>query len=98
MNRVLALAAVFALLIAAPACSGKKPPEQAAVKSKNVLSVVRSLNKSYEQKNLDAFLSDVSANFSGRTEFEKSRAGVFAKYDAIHFHIQYAKMLILIED
>jgi len=98
MNRILALIAVFTLLIVFPACSGKKPPEQAAVKSKSVLSVLRGMNKAYEQKDLDAFLSDVSASYPGRASFEKSLAEVFAKYETVHFTIQYAKMLILIEE
>jgi len=98
MNRVLALIAVFSLLVVFPACGGKKPPEQAAVKSKNVLSVLRGMNKAYEQKDLDAFLSDVSESFPGRASFEKSLAEVFAKYETVHFTIQYSKMLILIEE
>jgi hypothetical protein len=98
MNRILALAAVLAMLIVWPACSSKKPPEQAAVKSKNVLSVLRSMNKAYEQKDLDTFMSDVSTSFPDRTAFAKSLTEVFAKYETIHFNIQYARMLILIED
>src|SRR5512143_2001430 len=98
MNRIPALFAVFAVLIFFPACSSKKPPEQAAVKSKNVLSVLRGMNKAYEQKDLDAFMSDVSASFPGRPAFTKSVTEVFAKYDTIPFNIQYARMLILIED
>ena len=98
MNRNPALIAVLSMLIVFPACSGKKPPEQAAVKSKSVLSVLRGMNKAYEQKDLDAFLSDVSASYPGRASFEKSLAEVFAKYETVHFNIQYAKMLILIEE
>ncbi len=98
MNRILALIAVFSLLIVYPACSSKKPPEQAAVKSKSVLSVLRGMNKAYEQKDLDAFIADVSASYPGRASFSKSLAEVFAKYETVHFNIQYAKMLILIEE
>jgi hypothetical protein len=86
------------MLVTFPACSGKKPPEQAAVKSKNVLSVLRGMNKAYEQKDLDAFMSDVSASFPDQAAFAKSLTGVFAKYETVHFNIQYARMLILIED
>ena len=98
MNRIPALFAVFAVLIMFPACSGKKPPEQAAVKSKNVLFVLRGMNKSYEQKDLDAFMSDVSADFPGRVAFAKSLTEVFSKYETVHFNIQYAKMLVMIEE
>lgn len=98
MNRVLALFAVFAVLVVFPACSGKKTPEQAAVKSKNVLSVLRGMNKAYEQRDLDAFMSDVSAEFPGRAAFAKSLTEVFSKYETVHFNIQYAKMLITIEE
>jgi hypothetical protein len=98
MNRILAFFAVFAMLIVFPACSSKKPPEQAAIKSKNVLSVLKAMNKSYEQKDLDAFLSDVSASYPGRQAFAKSLTEVFAKYETVHFNVQYAKMLIVIEE
>jgi hypothetical protein len=98
MNRVLSLTFIFAIIITSSACSGKKPPEQASVKTKSVLSVLRGMNKAYEQKDLDTFLSDVSASFPGRASFAKSLAEVFAKYETAHFNIQYAKMLILIED
>jgi hypothetical protein len=98
MNRILALIAVFSMLIVFPACSGKKPPEQAAVKTKSVLSVLRGMNKAYEQKDLDAFMSDVSASYPDRASFAKSLAEVFVKYEAVHFNIQYAKMLIVIEE
>ena len=55
------------------------------------------MNKAYEQKDLDAFLSDVSASYPGRASFAKSLAEVFAKYETIHFNVQYAKMIIMIE-
>jgi hypothetical protein len=98
MNRILALFAVFTILIVFLACSSKKPPEQAAIKSKNVLSVLKTMNKSYEQKDFDAFMSDVSVRFPGRPAFEKSLVEVFAKYETIHFNVQYAKMLIVVEE
>ncbi len=98
MNRLLSFLTVIILLLTASACSGKKPPEQTAVKSRNILSVLRAMSKSYEQKNLDAFLSDVSKAYSDRESFAKSLTTVFSKYETIHFNIQYAKMIIMIED
>jgi hypothetical protein len=98
MNRMLSLTFIFAVIITSSACSGKKPPEQATVKSKNVLSVLRGMSKAYEQKNLDAFMSDISANFSDRAALANTLTAVFAKYETVHFNIQYAKMLIMIGD
>jgi hypothetical protein len=98
MNRILALLIILAVLLASSACGAKKPPEQAAIKSRNVLSVLREMNSSYEKKNLDAFLTGVAADFPEREAFAKSVAGVFAKYETIQFNIQYTRMLIMIED
>ena len=97
MSRLLSFLTVVMLLLSASACSGKKPPEQTAVKSRNILSVLREMRKSYEQKNLDAFLSDVSSAYRDRESFAKSLTAVFSKYETIHFNIQYAKMIIMIE-
>ncbi len=98
MNRLLSFLMVIILLLTASACSGKKPPEQIAVKSRNILSVLREMSKSYEQKKLDAFLSDVSNAYGDRESFAKSLTAVFSKYETIHFNIQYAKMIIMIEE
>jgi ABC-type glutathione transport system ATPase component len=96
MNRIISLTIIFVMLIVFPACSGKKPLEQSAVRSKNVLAVLREMNASYEKKNLDAFLSDVSNDFTDRETFAKSLTSVFAKYDTVHFNVQYGKMVIMI--
>ncbi len=98
MCRLLSFLMVVMLLLCASSCSGKKPPEQTAVKSRNLLSVLREMSKSYEQKNLDAFLSDVSSAYRDRESFAKSLTAVFSKYETIHFNIQYAKMIIMIEE
>lgn len=98
MRRIIPVFFIVFLILAASACSSKKPPEQAAVRSKNILSVLRDLNKSYEKKDLDAFLSGVASPYSDREAFARSLAGVFSKYETIHFNIQYTKMLIMIEE
>ena len=97
MNRIASCFAVIILLITASACSAKKPIEQTAYKSKTILSVLRDMDKYYEKKDLDSFLSDVSASYDKREAFAKSLAAVFSKYETIHFNIQYAKMIILID-
>jgi hypothetical protein len=97
MNRILSCFAVIILLITASACSAKKPIEQTAYKSKTVLSILRDMDKYYENKDLDSFMSDVSLSYRGREAFAKSLAAVFSKYETIHFNVQYAKMLIMIE-
>jgi len=89
---------VILLLVVTPACTAKKPVEQSYWKSKNILSIVRDMTKSYEQKDLDAFLSHVSNTYTDRNVFEKSLAGVFAKYETIHFTIQYTKMIVVLEE
>jgi hypothetical protein len=98
MKRVLILFALFTLVTAVSACSEKKPPEPAAVKSRNILSVIRSLNKSYEKKDLAGFLSDVADNYADRDVLIRSLTALFSKYEVIHFNIQYTKMLIMVQD
>jgi hypothetical protein len=98
MSRMLSFLAILSLLLTSTACSAKKPLDSSALKSKNVLSVLREMNTSYEKKDLSAFLSDVSDGFRERETFAKSLTAVFAKYEAIHFNIQYTKMLIMIEE
>ena len=98
MNRILSFTLIAAVIFSFSACSSKKPPEQAAVKSKNVLSVLRDMSKTYEQKDLSAFLSNVSDKYQNRDSFSKTLTSVFSRYETIHFNIQYTKMLILIEE
>ncbi|HEX9021690.1 MAG TPA: hypothetical protein VF903_10570 [Nitrospirota bacterium] len=98
MNRIAPLLALTALLFTFTACGGKKPPEQTAVMSKNVLSAVRDLGKSYEKKDLSSFMAGVSSGYQDRDGFSKSVAAVFSKYETIHFNIQYTKMLIMAEE
>ncbi len=98
MNRLLPFFTVIILLLAASACGSKKPPQQTTVKTRNILSVLMEMSRSYEQKNIDAFLSDVSNTYHDRESFAKSLIAVFSKYETIHFNIQYAKMIIMIEE
>lgn len=98
MNRIVSLLALTALLFVTPACSEKKPPEQAAIKSKNVLSTLRDLGAAYEKKDLSSFMANVSSVYSNREAFSKSIGTVFSKNESIHFNIQYTKMLILVEE
>ena len=86
------------LLVASSSCSGKKAPEQAAVKSKSVLAALRDLSKAYEKKDLAAFMSGVAPGYRDRDLLAKSVSEVFAKYETIHFNIQYTRMLIMVEE
>ena len=45
MKRLFALLSITALLFTTSACSAKKPPEQAAIKSKNILSALRDMRQ-----------------------------------------------------
>jgi hypothetical protein len=97
MNRIQSCLVVIILLITTSACSAKKPIEQTAYKSKTVLTVLRDMDTYYEKKDLDSFMSDVSMSYRERDAFAKSLASVFSKYETIHFNIQFAKMIILID-
>jgi len=97
MRRSLSLIVMTTLLLSLFACGSKKAPDQSAVRSKNVLSVLREMSRSYEKKDLDTFLSDVSAAYPDRAALAKTLTAVFGKYETIHFNIQYARLIILIE-
>ena len=97
MNRILTLIVTAMILATSFACSSKKPPEPAAVRSKSALSVLRDLNRSYENKDLGAFMAGVSPTYRDREAFEKSLSTVFAKYETIQFTIQFNKMIITID-
>ena len=98
MNRFLSFVVLTALLFTTLACSAKKPPEQAAVRSKNVLTALRSINRAYEKKDLAAFMFDVAQNYPDRNALSSALATVFSKYETIHFNIQYSKMLIMVDE
>jgi len=97
MNRVRSSLAIIILFMIIAACSTRKPIEQTAYKSKTILATLRDMDKYYEKKDLDSFMSDVSMSYPDREAFMKSIAGVFSKYELIHFNIQFAKMIILID-
>jgi len=98
MKRTLSLLALIAVLFSLAACGGKKPPELVAAKTKNVLSVLRGMIKSYEKKDLDSYLSEVASGFREREAYSKALAAVFSKYETIRFNIQYSKMIVMIEE
>lgn len=97
MKRSSSLIILLACLVVLSNCSSKKPPEPSAVKSKNILSVLRDMDAAYEKKNLASFMSSITADFRDRAGLEKSLAAVFAKYELIAFNIQYAKMTIFVD-
>jgi hypothetical protein len=97
MKRSASLIILLAFLVLLSNCGAKKPPEPAAVKSKNILSGIRDMDAAYEKKNFAAFFSAVSPDFHDRAGFEKSLKAVFAKYERITFNIQYAKMVIFVD-
>jgi hypothetical protein len=98
MKRLCTLLAITALLFTASACSGKKPPDQSSIKSKNVLSALRDIGKAYEKKDLSSFMDNVAPGYQDREAFSKSLASVFLKNETIRFNIQYTKMLIMVEE
>jgi hypothetical protein len=98
MYRALSFLVMTALLFTLNACGEKKTPDPAAIQGKNIISVLKAVNESYEQKDLKAFLSEVTNRYPDREAFAKSLAAVFAEYDTIHFNIQYSKMLITVKE
>ena len=98
MNRVLSLVLISAFLFTVSACGEKKPPDPSAVKSKNVLSVLKDMTQSYEKKTLVSFMSNVSDGYPEKEAFSTTLASIFANYEAIHFNIQYTRMFILVQD
>lgn len=98
MKRSFTILAIAALLFTASACGAKKPPEQTAVKSKNVLSALRDISKAYEKKDLSSFMAGVAPGYPDREALSKSLAAVFSKHETIHFNVQYAKMVIMVEE
>ncbi|MCK9420105.1 MAG: hypothetical protein M0R70_12075 [Nitrospirae bacterium] len=98
MKQLFTLLAITALLFTTSACSGKKTPDQSAVKSKNVLSALRDMRTAYEKKDLSSFMDNVAPAYQDREAFSRSLAAVFLKNETIHFNIQYTKMLIMVEE
>ncbi len=96
MIRSFILLALATLLCTTSACSAKKPPEQTAIKSKNILTALRDIDKAYEKKDLSSFMDNVAPGFQDRDALSKSLADVFLKNETIRFNIQYTKMLIVV--
>ena len=96
MYRLLSCLILVSLLFGASACSSKKLPDQTSYKTKTILTTLRDMNKYYEAKDLDAFLSDVSKSYPDRDGFAKALTTVFSKYETIRFNVQYAKMIVMI--
>jgi hypothetical protein len=98
MIRSFILLALATLLCTTSACSAKKTPEQTAIKSKNILTALRDIDKAYEKKDLSSFMDNVAPGFQDRESLSKSLAAVFLKNETIRFNIQYTKMLIVVEE
>ena len=98
MNRILNLLVAAAFLMSAAACSSAKPPAVAAVKSRNMLAVLRGLDESYEKKDLPNFMAQVAPLYKGREPLATSLAAVFNRFDTVALNIQYTRMLITIEE
>ena len=98
MNRILILLIAAMLLFSATACSEKKLPAIAATKSKNMLTVLRELDETYQKKDLAGFMAQVAPLYPDREALSTSIATVFSKYETISLNIQYTKMLIMIEE
>ena len=98
MNRILVFLIAATLLFTATACSEKKLPAIAATKSKNMLTVLRELDETYQKKDLAGFLAQVAPLYPKREALASSLTTVFDKFETISLNIQYTKMLILIEE
>jgi len=98
MNRILVFLIATTLLLTTAACSEKKLPAVAAAKSKNMLTVLRELDDTYQKKDLAGFMAQVAPVYPDREALSSSLAAVFGKYETISLNIQYTKMLIMIEE
>ncbi len=97
MNRILFFLLVSSLLLNAAACGTKKPPEQSAIQGNKVISTLQDISRTYEKKDLSAFMAQIANSYKDREAFVKSLEPIFAKYETVRFTIQYTKMLITIE-
>jgi hypothetical protein len=98
MKRLYTLLAIAVLLFTTSACSEKKPPEPEAVKSKNVLTVLRDIRAAYEKKDLSSFMNNVAPGYQGREALSKSLEAVFLQNETVRFNIQYTKMIIMVDE
>ena len=98
MNRILILLIAATLLFSFSACSEKKLPAIAATKSKNMLTVLRELDDTYQKKDLAGFMAQVAPLYPEREALSSSLTAVFGKYETVSLNIQYTKMLIMIEE
>jgi hypothetical protein len=98
MNRILVLLFTTMLLFTATACSEKKLPAVAAAKSKNMLTVLRELDTTYQKKDLAGFMAQVAPLYPDREALSSSLTAVFSKFETVSLNIQYTKMLIVIEE
>lgn len=97
MNRFLSVLAVTAFLVLS-ACGGTKSLSPAAEQGNTVIHSLQDLSRTYEKKNLGAFMRLFSGQFKNRKTFRRSVQSVFSKYDTVRFTIQYARMFIMIEN
>jgi len=97
MNRILFFLLASSILLTATACGGKKPPEQAAIKGNKVISTLQDMSRTYEKKDLSAFMSQIANSYKDRQAFVKALESIFTKYESVRFTIQYTKMLITVE-
>ena len=98
MNRILVLLITTTLLFTTSACSEKKLPAVAAAKSKNMLTVLRELDNTYQKKDLAGFMAQVAPLYPDREALSSSLTTVFSKFETVSLNIQYTKMLIMIEE
>jgi len=98
MNRILVFLIATTLLLTTSACSEKKLPAVAAAKSKNMLTVLRELDNTYQKKDLAGFMAQVAPVYPDREALSSSLTTVFSKFETVSLNIQYTKMLIMIEE
>lgn len=98
MKRVVFIIGIAALLVTGFGCGGKKPLDPTAMKTENILSVLRDMGRAYEKKDLDALMKHVADDYQSRDAFETSIKKVFDKFETIRFNIQYTRMLIMIQE
>jgi len=97
MKRILSLLTLSAFLFIV-SCGAEKQPAPAAIESKNVLAELRDIRRAYERKDRADFMKEVADSYKDRQALSTSVEGVFSKFESVKFNVQYAKMVIMIEE
>ena len=91
--------AVLTLLLAVVLSSCTTVPlGKAGIQGESTLAAVRDLAKTYEQRDIEAFMEKVAPAYPGREAFRTSVEKIFSTYQTIHIKLQFTKILVMVQD